>query len=80
MDYRTFDEWKAAGFHVIKGQKSHKRNERGQAVFSLSQVSQNIPRSYGNHWKGCAPKGTAPMWYYADVDYDDALEWEYIVN
>lgn len=38
MTYRTFNEWRSLGFGVIKGQKSYKRDAKGQAVFSSEQV------------------------------------------
>lgn len=38
MLIRTFDEWKAAGYHVIKGQKSTGRNAAGKATFNEKQV------------------------------------------
>lgn len=34
----TFKEWKAKGYHVIKGQKASGRNDNGEAVFSEKQV------------------------------------------
>lgn len=39
--YRTYNEWKAQRYHVMKGQKSHKRNDKGQALFSQDQVELN---------------------------------------
>lgn len=46
MNFKTFEEWKAAGFHVVKGEKSHHRNESGQALFSSKQVERNRQRRY----------------------------------
>jgi hypothetical protein len=42
MEYFTYNEWKSKGYYVIKGQKSHKRNETGVAVFSLEQVEPEL--------------------------------------
>lgn len=38
---RTWHEWKAEGFHVIKGQKAHSFNDDGVATFTDSQVEKN---------------------------------------
>ena len=38
MRYETFNEWKSLGLSVKKGEKSHKRNNKGEAVFSEQQV------------------------------------------
>jgi hypothetical protein len=35
---RTFDEWKAHGYHVVKGQKAVGKNAHGVAVFDHTQV------------------------------------------
>jgi len=40
-DSMTYDEWKELGFHVIKGEKSTGRNEKGQAIFSPAQVDED---------------------------------------
>lgn len=37
-DSKTFDDWKAAGYIVNKGEKSKKNNKFGLPVFSRSQV------------------------------------------
>jgi len=37
----TYDEWKELGFHVVKGEKSTERNEKGQAVFRPDQVDED---------------------------------------
>lgn len=39
--FKTFDEWKAMGYHVIKGQKAAGRNAEGKATFSRAQVEAN---------------------------------------
>lgn len=36
--YNTYNGWMAEGRYIIKGQKSHKRNEKGECVFALSQT------------------------------------------
>jgi hypothetical protein len=41
-DYRTFDEWKNYGRHVIKGEKSKKRNKDGVAVFEINQTDKSV--------------------------------------
>ncbi len=38
MKSLTFDEWKAAGFRVRKGEKATGRNHQGQATFTRDQV------------------------------------------
>lgn len=40
MVFHTFDEWKELGFYVNFGEKSFKRNESGECVFSSNQVSE----------------------------------------
>lgn len=42
---KTYDEWKALGFHVLKGQKSTQRNSERVPLFSLTQVEKNKPRA-----------------------------------
>lgn len=37
-DLRTYQEWLKAGYQVQRGEHSGKRNEKGEAVFSASQV------------------------------------------
>lgn len=37
----TFDEWKAAGYWVIKGSKSRSRNSKNVPIFGLDQVWTN---------------------------------------
>lgn len=44
----TFNEWKALGYHVSKGQKSMLRNAAGQAIFTKSQVDKT-QRGYSAH-------------------------------
>lgn len=40
-DSLTYDEWKELGFHVMRGERSTKRNKNGQAVFSPDQVEED---------------------------------------
>lgn len=40
-ELHTFDEWKALGFSVNKGQKSCARNRDGKAVFAANQVQKS---------------------------------------
>ena len=37
----TFDEWKAAGYRVVKGSKSRSRNSKNVPIFGLDQVWTN---------------------------------------
>jgi hypothetical protein len=41
MKYKTFQEWKDEGFHVIKGEKSKIRNKHGKCLFSKNQVKKD---------------------------------------
>jgi hypothetical protein len=36
--FQTFGEWSRAGFKIIKGSKSLKRNNKNEPLFSGSQV------------------------------------------
>jgi hypothetical protein len=38
MKNKTYKRWDELGFHVIKGEKSKKRNKKGVCVFSEEQV------------------------------------------
>ncbi len=38
MKAKTFDEWKAAGFRVRKGEQATGRNPQGRATFTRDQV------------------------------------------
>lgn len=40
--FKTFDDWRAEGRVVIKGQKSKKRNTKNQALFHLDQTKASI--------------------------------------
>lgn len=48
MTGKTFDEWKAKGYHVIKGQKASGRNAEGKATFNDRQVEKFVDRPRGN--------------------------------
>jgi hypothetical protein len=45
----TFDEWKAKGYHVIKGQKATGRNAKGKVTFTDKQVQKNYYPEPDNH-------------------------------
>jgi hypothetical protein len=47
----TYDEWKELGYHVIKGEKSRARNNKGQAVFSPNQVDEDEFDENGTGWE-----------------------------
>lgn len=47
---KTFKEWKARGYHVIKGQKATGRNDAGEATFTKKQVAVN-------HFYDCGDDG-----------------------
>lgn len=42
----TFKQWKAQGYHVVKGEKATGRNAEGVATFNEEQVYPNGP--YGD--------------------------------
>jgi hypothetical protein len=42
MKYLTFKEWAGQGYHVKKGEKSTKRDDKGNALFSSNQVEQSL--------------------------------------
>jgi hypothetical protein len=44
MEYKTYNEWKAVGKHVRRGECSSHKNKNGVAVFGDNQVLHN-----GNH-------------------------------
>ena len=45
---KTWDEWEAQGYHVIKGQKAMAFNKRNIALFDINQVTKTIYRDrYG---------------------------------
>lgn len=47
MKYFTFKEWAEQGYHVKKGEKSAKRDDKGNALFSSNQVAQSIEYESG---------------------------------
>ena len=65
MKLLTWDEWKALGFHVKKGEKSMKRNIEGVALFSLEQV-EKTQKYYPNTTSGIRTSHTSATrekWY-----------------
>lgn len=72
--FKTFQEWSEEGYQILKGSKA--TWVENVAMFSLEQVSKiTRPKRAvsGNHWIGCAPKGTAPEWEEFDEnDQQDA--------
>ncbi len=46
----TFDEWKAKGFHVEKGQKAGTFNKEGKGLFTEQQVAVTVPRRTSNFY------------------------------
>jgi len=72
MRLATFNEWSSDGYRIKKGSKCVGRLHDGTPLFSEHQVFKPEPRNYGNHWKGCTPKGTGSHWDDPmDYDYDD---------
>jgi hypothetical protein len=43
---RTYEQWKSAGRHVVKGERSRSRNAKGEALFSETQTATST-RFYG---------------------------------
>jgi len=41
MKSRTFDEWKASGYRVLKGEKSTGRDKLGRPTFTRDQVDED---------------------------------------
>lgn len=57
MKNKTYKRWNELGFHVIKGEKSKKRNKRGVCVFSEEQVEENgDDYSWDDYWWGGDPQ------------------------
>lgn len=50
LEYHSYTEWQDLGYHVIYGQKSHKRDSNGIPLFSEEQVEDydNDERDYAN--------------------------------
>lgn len=40
--YNTYEGWQEFGYHVVKGEKSTKKNKDGNALFHKGQVADNI--------------------------------------
>lgn len=40
MRYLTFDQWRAEGYSVMYGERSHKRGLLGEALFNEMQVQE----------------------------------------
>lgn len=57
---KTYDEWKALGFQVQRGEKAAGRDKHGKALFSEQQVA--LPRR-GYLWDFASAR-------YADHQYD----------
>lgn len=75
-EYKTYDDWKSIGRNVIKGEKSYKRNNIGQAVFSKNQTKE-IKHQYVNNIftermleTSCPSGDTSIFWdIYCDNDH-----------
>lgn len=52
MKYFTFKEWAGQGYHVKKGEKYTKRDDKGNALFSSKQVAQSINEYDDEYEKG----------------------------
>lgn len=46
MVYKTYKDWVADGYQVVKGAKSVKKNAEGVALFSDKQVSEMGKKKY----------------------------------
>lgn len=44
MTFKTWDEWKRDGYHVVKGSRATWIEDK--AMFSNEQVAKNKPRTY----------------------------------
>lgn len=53
MKSLTFDEWKALGYQVRRGEKASGRNKQGKATFNRDQVDEdgNFDRQNGLHFE-----------------------------
>lgn len=51
------------GYHVMKGEKSTKRNKEGICLFFGNQVEKNKPRYYGPTGDGDFDQEDYDMWY-----------------
>ncbi len=73
MRYRTFSDWQADGYRIIKGMKSAKRDEAGAPLFNEHQVTRrrSVGRSYfsgGNSDHGSGDWDSDPG--YSDLGID----------
>lgn len=41
MKARTFDDWKAAGYRVLRGERASGRDRAGRATFNRDQVEED---------------------------------------
>lgn len=41
MKAKTYEDWKLLGYHVIKGEKSSKKDSSGIPLFERSQVEES---------------------------------------
>lgn len=48
MKALTFDQWKLAGFSVLRGEHATGRNDKGEATFTRDQVQDSSARQYFN--------------------------------
>ena len=53
MKFLTFDEWKALGYRVRRGEKASGRNKQGKATFTRDQVDEDesFDRQNGLHFE-----------------------------
>lgn len=54
MKSLTYDQWKAAGFFVRKGEKSKERNKKGEALFTRAQVEDDWDKANGLSFEATA--------------------------
>lgn len=47
--FKTYDEWKELGYHVIRGEKSVGRNDENIAVFHEDQVEEDGDDNFSYH-------------------------------
>lgn len=65
---KTFDEWKALGYHVQRGQKATSWTKDGKARFDREQVTKTIL------WQDESRPQYDEEPYWAHPDYYDAIE------
>lgn len=61
---RTYNEWKAAGFQVKKGEKSTHRNREGSPVFTKTQVKSAYDPADEDYYEDA-------LWMMSDPYFDD---------